>query len=213
MNRLSEEMRPKAVRLRVPCTDSLIGDVSRELSLYAQSDPNRCWGYYPQAGLETEPSLPRSEYFSRVVPRITVDGMRLDFNFVRLSMARQPNNGSYHLDADTATGLAEHPSPADRRVWRLLVNLSATAVRAFSYLDVNPRDLELSHDRGYSGCPPEAITDARVQTLSLDTRRSIIASGVLFCASEVLHTGIDTDAGHFVAAYGAIETLPSVESA
>ncbi len=157
-----------------------------------------------QVGIDSD--FPACQAFMELQPQLTADGKTLDFNFVRLSQVRQTGSSPYHLDSDAKTALTgDTTTISDRLVWRLLLNLSDAHPRNLSYLDIDPFSLPLESGGGYIHCPNSKIKKSLKRQVSIPSRQGETVSGLLFCASRVLHTGQDDQFGHFVAGYGTEE--------
>lgn len=207
MRGLSSEFTPQLVEVALPCPEDAITAVQQELTDKAETDTDKCWGYFPamanRSGIDT--TLPVSQTFVDNVPNLTMNGRILNFNFLRLSLVEQSSDAPYHLDSDAATALTGDTSTiAKRLVWRLLLNLG-THNRTLSYLDVDPFSVELDSTDGYINCPAEYVTSDITNAVVLAPRMGRLVNGVLFCSSRVLHTGKDDEYGHFVAGYGVEE--------
>jgi hypothetical protein len=202
---LPEVFQPAEITWEFPADESVIGEAQRELWTRAAEDPNGCFGYFPgMQGMEgIDNDLPASHYFAKTVPSIDLSGRVLGFNFLRLSIVEQGAISPYHLDSDAATAITGDISTVqDRQVWRLLMNLSGWHPRTLSYLDVDPKSIEITHHEGYVHPVDPNVAESTARSLAIPPREGRIVRGVLFCASQVLHTGKDDEWGHFVAGYG-----------
>jgi hypothetical protein len=207
---------PSLVRLTVsPKFNQQADRVAVELAARARTDANRCMGYFPslsgQPHIKT--NLPESRRWTASFPSLTVFGLTLRFNFLRLSLVSQDPRAQYHLDTDAATALTGSLASMQRRfVWRLLINLSRREGRRIGFLDVDPSALALEAGDGYVYCP--TVPDGARRELALPPRSSGQAWGALLCTNRILHSGRDGEAGHFIAAYGmeANERLIGVEA-
>lgn len=206
--KLSSDFQPKIVTINLPFKSSLIQKTEGELGLHAQRDDDKCYGYFPGMGDRRgiDANLPVSQSFADGAQYLTVDGKKLNFNFLRLSLIDQPSISPFHLDSDSATALTgDVATMSQRLVWRLLINLSPVRSRTVIYLDLDPSSVELINDRGYISYPSKSITDDMIKKVELSPRSGSEVSAVLFCASRVLHAGKDINGGHFVAGYGVDE--------
>jgi hypothetical protein len=189
----------------------MIERVHQELRQRAAADANACFGYFPAltgtAGIDSR--LPACRALSRVMPKLDVGGLTYVFNFVRLSLVRQAAQSPFHLDSDAATALTGDTTRLhERRVIRLLLNLSATQARRLRYLDVAPASLSLAVRDGYLHCA-EHFPGEWIETAIMAPRKGRRLHGLLFCANQVLHSGRDDAHGHFVAGFGRDEAAGS----
>lgn len=204
--RLSQKFQPKLVSVKL--SDTLFAAVREELTRKALVDAQRCFGYFPalkgSKGIDT--NLPQCKNFSLDNPEIKLEGKKLEFNFLRLSLIKQEGNAPFHLDTDSATALTGNIGTiSDRLVWRLLLNLSGETPRTLGYLDCEALAAPLVAEGGYLHCPDKALTKERLRSINIAPRSKGTIHGVLFCASRVLHSGRDDEHGHFVAGYGCEE--------
>jgi hypothetical protein len=204
---LAQELQPRlvAVQLDGPLTDV----ATAELMERASADSNECYGYFPAMQKEgINHDLPACQVLAERHPTREVDGLVLGFNFLRMSLRRQEplvqqGDGIFHLDSDAATALTgDLGTITDRQVWRLLLNLHPRHARTLAYVDVDPTTVPVVQRDNYVYCSPESISAETVRTLVIPQRVGSTASGVLFCSSQVLHSGRDDERGHFVAGYG-----------
>ncbi len=198
---------PRIIDVELPDA-ALIEAVGTELTDRAKGDQDSCFGYFPSLAsmADIESDLPMSKRMRTTLPSIEVAGLRLDFNFVRRSLIRQSGDSPFHLDTDANTALTgDVDTLQERLVWRLLLNLSDQHTRRLSYLDKDPLELPLQTKGGYLHCPADAVDPGTIRHIDLKPRDGKLAQAVLFCSSRVLHTGTDSEAGHFVAGYGAEE--------
>lgn len=81
-----------------------------ELARRATGEADRCCGYVPMVtgadGIGR--ALPASNRLAAEMPEITVEGITLAFNFLRLSLQPQRLRLPFHLETDTATALANN---------------------------------------------------------------------------------------------------------
>lgn len=202
---LSTKFQPRSVNVQLTCASQLVSDVQNELTAKAKTDKNKCWGYFPamkdKASIDTK--LPISRRFAQSVPELRVNEFDMNFNFVRLSLVKQTGDSPFHLDTDAATALTGNAATLSKRlVWRLLINLSDKHPRTLSYLDIDSSKITLVDDDGYVHCDKKLVTKDVIRRIAVAPRRDNHVSGVLFCASRVLHTGQDDKFGHFVSGYG-----------
>lgn len=174
----------------------------------ALTDPNRCCGYFPElAGAAAIISdLPACRAFAARLPQVRHGRDRYQFNFLRLSLVQQSADASYHLDSDAAIALTGDVATINgREIRRRLLNLSAHGERRLHYLDLDPDSVELAVDGSYVRvADPEAVRGHGV-IATIPRRRGSTVHGLVFTSNRVLHSGVDDEHGHFVAAYG-IET-------
>jgi hypothetical protein len=185
-DRLPAALRPSPVTVELPAIER-VEEAERELARHARADDHRCWGYFPsltgRPGIHAD--LPACRDFASVLPEIIAADVHYRFNFIRLSLRCQSQQPAYHLDSDAATALTgDLATLAQRRVGRLLLNLSTTEERNLYYLDL---DVSAARPAVRAAIPP---------------RSGQTAHGICFVANHVLHSGVDGPNGHFVAAYG-----------
>ncbi len=188
---LEKKFRPRPVELDLEPIGEAIITAEDELRLGAIEDRDRCCGYFPalagRSGIRTE--LPACEVFAGVLPEISHAGTTYRFNFLRLSLVCQGADPAFHLDSDAATALTgDVDSLNEREVRRLLLNLSSQEERALHYLDVDPRTTGLVAKGSYVAVIPP--------------RTGTTVHGLAFASNRVLHSGLDGERGHFIAAYG-----------
>ena len=147
--------------------------------------------------------LPACRTFAAGVPQITHDGSAYHFNFLRLSLVQQSSEPQFHLDSDAATALTGDAETLHRRhVLRMVLNLSATDDRALHYLDVDPASTRLTARGGYVRVARMEALRAEVLTAVIPPRHGASVHGLVFASNRVLHSGLDDESGHFIAAYG-----------
>ena len=130
-------------------------------------------------------------------------GTAYRFNFLRLSLKQQSIEPAYHLDSDAATALTgDVATLKQRRVERLILNLSWRVERTLHYLDVDPYCVDLVAEGSYVRAADPRMLSSRTLTAVIPVRRHSQVAGLLFAANLVLHSGVDNADGHFVAAYG-----------
>lgn len=202
---LSQVWRPRPFQLHGGFDPEAIDAVWSELASRAASDLNQCCGYFPslvgRAGIDS--NFPASRRFAEGHPRFTVDGYTASFSFIRVSLRRQAVDPMYHLDTDAATAVTGNPATlSDRLARRVLLNLSPVSERVLHYLDLDPFTTALTFRSSYVCL--EAIDAARDRDMqiAIPPRRVGTIHGLSFVANRVLHSGVDQDNGHFVAAYG-----------
>jgi hypothetical protein len=197
---LSSELQPQIVRIELD--GALLDLADAELRAKTSTDSDQCYGYFPYMP-SIDQDLPQCSEFAVAHPRITIDSLPLGFNFLRMSLKEQQASARFHLDSDAATALTGNLDTIDqRRVWRLLLNLHPLYTRTLAYIDADPSNLVIARRDNYVYCAPEAIPEEAIKSLDLIPRLDNQVQGVLFCSSQVLHTGQDDEHGHFVGAYG-----------
>ena len=205
---------PAAVELEIPVVAQGAAAVEHELRVRAGEDPDGCCGYFPalagDRGIISD--LPACHSFAARLPHIWHQGHRYEFNFMRLSLVQQSTDASYHLDSDAATALTGDVAAIScRQIRRLLLNLSAHSDRSLHYLNLDPGSVELAVDGAYiRAADPEAVRGHGL-VATIPRRRRSTVHGLVFASNLVLHSGVDDEHGHFVAAYG-IETDASESS-
>lgn len=181
----------------------LLGAAEAELRQHAETDVDKCFGYFPymkSPGIDNQ--LPACKAVADSAPTLELSGIDLQFNFLRMSLVEQHASGPYHLDSDAATALTgDVHTVLKRQVWRLILNLSSKHTRTLGYLDANPAGL-IKFRENYIYCPKESIPQGAIRDAVIPPRKDGTVHGVLFCSSQVLHTGKDNENGHFVGAYG-----------
>ena len=207
-SRLSALHHPVAVALDLPGLTGTMAEVETELGARAALDENRCCGYFP--GLKGVPGinsdLPACRAFEHRLPSIVHCGVEYRFNFLRLSLIQQSVDPAFHLDSDAATALSgDVTTLRQRRVARLLLNLSLLRERVLHFLDVDPCCVDLISDGSYVRAADPRRLMERSLTVVIPARRGSRVGGLLFAANGVLHSGVDGAGGHFVAAYGIDE--------
>ena len=205
VHRLDASRQPGAVELRIPLVSQAIAAVESELRTRATTDPDRCCGYFPALADDREiiSDLPACQAFAEHLPNIWHGGHRYEFNFLRLSLVQQSADASYHLASDAATALTGDVTTINRRqIRRLLLNLSARSDRSLHYLNLDPGSLELAVDGSYVRvADPEAVREHGL-IATIPRRRGSTVHGLIFASNLVLHSGVDDEHGHFIAAYG-----------
>lgn len=122
---------------------------------------------------------------------------------LRLSLVAQSTDPAYHLDTDADTALTgEVGLLSQRRILRLLLNLSARSDRTLHYVDVDPWSVDLAAKGSYLCVAHPAALRPYARVLTVPCRCVSTVHGVVFPSNLVLHSGLDDLHGHFVAAYG-----------
>jgi hypothetical protein len=211
-SRLAASHHPVTIALNLPGSTQSLAEVETELRARAALDQNGCCGYFPALMdvPEIDSDLPACRALEARWPSIWHGGAEYRFNFVRLSLTQQSADPVFHLDSDAATALGgDVTTLRDRRVARLLLNLSSRSERALHFLDVEPHCVELVSDGSYvRAADPRGLME-RALTMVVPARRGSWVTGLLFAANLVLHSGVDEIDGHFVAAYGIDEADPT----
>jgi hypothetical protein len=203
--RLPATLHPVEVVLDLPQVSAYAAALESELGAHAASDPDKCCGYFPALhgvpGIHSD--LPACRAFATRLPLISHGGAGYRFNFLRLSLMQQSADPAYHLDSDAATALSgDVATLGQRRVMRLLLNLSSHSARTLHYLDVDPGCVELTADGSYVRAAHSCELQTRARKAAVRARCGSRVGGLLFAANLVLHSGVDNADGHFVAAYG-----------
>jgi hypothetical protein len=220
LSRLDVGYRPTSVVLQIPSLVEGAPTAERELRSHAQSDCDKCCGYFPAltgtAGIVSD--LPACRALAAQVPGISHGGSVYHFNFLRLSLVQQSCEPEFHLDTDAATALTgDSETLCRRRVLRMVLNLSTTNQRALHYLDVDSSSVQLVVRGGHVTVAASESLCERVLVAVVPPRRGPSVHGLVFASNRVLHSGVDAELGHFIAAYG-VETAetgvaPYVDSA
>jgi hypothetical protein len=197
---------PTYVELAFESIASVIDAAEAELRVGAVEDRDRCCGYFPalagMSGIRTQ--LPACRAFAEALPAIQHGGMTYAFNFLRLSLVRQSADPAFHLDSDAATALTgDLASLNERVVLRLLLNLSRREERRLHYLDVDPLTVKLVADGSYVRAKDPERLQTRARLAVIPPRVGTTVHGLAFASNRVLHSGLDGEHGHFVAAYGS----------
>jgi hypothetical protein len=154
--------------------------------------------------------LSACEAFAACLPQIVHDGVAYRFNFLRFSLVQQSTDAAYHLDSDAETAITgQLESLSQRRILRLLLNLSTRSERALHYLDVDPSSVELEAKGAYLCTARPALLQRCARVIRIPRRRGAGVHGVAFTSNLVLHSGVDDVDGHFVAAYGIDTDAPA----
>jgi len=202
---LEKQFQPLLTVVGLDCPQQLISEAGDELHEKASKDDYKCFGYFPgmQAKAATlDFDLPKSKVFADKVSTITFDDKKFLFSFLRMSLIQQKGISPYHVDSDASAALTgDIAKISDTYIWRFLINLSDTHHRTLSYLDIDPQTVELQNKSGYVHYAGE-IPEELIRFVNIPPRNGSKVSGVVFCASRVLHAGRDDEYGHFVAGYG-----------
>ena len=110
------------------------------------------------------------------------------------------------MDSDAATALTgDVGSLYEREVLRLLLNLSSEEERVSHYLDVDPRTTDLVAEGPYVRAKDSERLRTRARVAVIPPRLGTTVHGLAFASNRVLHSGLEGERGHFIAAYG-VET-------
>ncbi len=205
---LEMSLHPSLVELHLEPVGDVIALVERELRLGAIEDRDRCCGYFPTlvgiSGIRME--LPACRAFADALPEISCGGITYRFNFLRRSLVCQSADPVFHLDSDASTALTgDVDSLHEREILRLLLNLSSQDERALHYLQVDPQTVKLVAEGSYVRAEDPTGLLERACVAVLPPRMGTTVHALAFVSNRVLHSGIDGEHGHFIAAYG-VET-------
>lgn len=194
---------PRPVTVFIPGGE--VRAVENELEEAAGRDRDKCWGYFPSlrrpSGVSDD--LPASRSLAGLVPQLFVQGATFSFCFLRLSLVQQSTEPSYHLDSDAATAVTGDPATIGRRrVYRLLLNLSSRRSRSLHYLSADSNSIDLVAEGSYVTAAAAEHLRHTARVADIPSRRGSTVHGLVFESSRLLHSGLDDDDGHFVAAYG-----------
>jgi hypothetical protein len=201
--------RPAPLVIESPILAQSAVAVERELRWRALRDHDKCFGYFPAlagtAGIVSD--LPSCQKLATGVPQITYGRLMYRFSFLRLSLIQQSNSPEFHLDSDAATALTgDVDTIGQRLVLRMLLNLSESSERTLHYLDVDPTSMKLVVRGGYVTIASTESLSEKMRTVVIPPRHGTSIHGLVFVANRVLHSGVDDERSHFVAAYGT-ETI------
>jgi len=210
-DRLDPSDRPVPVAFEIPAVGKAAAAAERELRKRAFVDRDRCCGYFPALagapGILT--NLPACREFASRLPQISCSEGVYRFNFLRLSLVRHGADPAYHLDSDAETAITgDVATLRERRILRLLLNLSTRTQRHLHYLDLDPWSVDLDRRGSYLCAAKPAALHRHARVMAIPSRRGSIVHGVAFASNSVLHSGVDDLHGHFVAAYGIKQALP-----
>jgi hypothetical protein len=205
LSRLAVAHHPTPIALHVPYFDHGARAAEKELRSRARYDVDKCCGYFPALqgtdGIVSD--LPVCQMFAAELPRITHNELVYDFNFLRVSLVQQSSKPEFHLDSDATTALTgDAATLRGRHVLRMVLNLSAVSRRRLHYLDIDPWSIELEARGGYVRAARMEWLDDDVVTAVIPPRRGGSVHGLVFVSNRVLHSGVDDESGHFIAAYG-----------
>ena len=88
----------------------------------------------------------------------------------------------------------------EREVLRLLLNLSVQETRALHYVDADPLTTEFLADESYIRVKDPEQLQTRGGVALIPPRTGGTVHGLAFASNRVLHSGLDDEHGHFVAA-------------
>ena len=176
----------------------LVNRTARELRTRANNDETGCYGYFPGVNFPgVEHNLPASIALADAVPKVQVEELVASFSWLRFAVTPQFGYGEFHLDANSGSGVGDM---SEKTCWRVVVNLS-TEPRALRYLNVDPTSIDLKNvgNHRYSeGVLPDEYK-ARLD-IPGHSRKGFF--GAVLAVNRVLHSGADTEQGHFLASYG-----------
>jgi hypothetical protein len=90
----------------------------------------------------------------------------------------------------------------EREVLRLILNLSSQEERFLHYLDVDPGRTELVAEGSYVRAKDPERHHTCIRVAVIPPRTCATVRGLAFTSNRVLHSGLDGEHGHFIAAYG-----------
>ncbi len=204
MKQLDRSLYPEINLFEFPVDSGLIDAVYDELSSKAAQDHHQCMGYFPGIiGKNIDADFDKTKKFEAEIPSITVNGVKQELNFVRLSLARQAGTFDYHIDSSAAGASYTDPyNFVGKTIWRTIINLGQRP-RVVGYLDIDPSSVVLKREGQLQGYNADSVDDELCKEITLPPRSLAVASGVTFMSDRVLHVGRDDANGHFIAAYGA----------
>lgn len=174
-----------------------------ELELEALGDTDAFKVYYPGESMAYNHMLKNSAKFASKHPWVEINGKRYDFSFLKTSLQPQPALNGHHLDGNIRSGIEVGTPARNKKAWRALINLSMEP-RHLSYSLQDPDTALLEDHSGLwtardldPSFLKEAIIPGRIRNM---------ASGLVFCASHVLHGGVNTQNGRYLAGYCREET-------
>lgn len=201
---VDERFLPKVFFAEFP-DEKIIEDAEFELRQKAQLDPNQCYGFFPDnhaPGIDH--NLPACDYFAQAHPLLPYDDHLFYFSWLRLSLVRHhPINDTFHLDGNSRSGLtAETNGQSQLPGFRAILNLG-TSARTLCYSTQHPDSaLTETTEAGHTTCFP---LDETVYRFDIAPRRANLVTGVIFCATHVMHTGDSPAEEHFLLSYGRDE--------
>lgn len=200
MRALKYSARPICTAFELDEHLGLIEAAHDELEERAVFDRDLCMGYFPAIqGQGESADLPHCRELAESLPHIQIsNGLPLGFDWLRLSLKKQPKKAPYHLDLSRGTGMSSVEGA--KRITRLLLNFSPDFSRKIGYLVVDPLDAPLKADNGfriYDGDPPSRAA----RTLIIPPRQRGMVFGAIIEVTNVLHSGIEEEDGHFLASY------------
>ncbi len=180
-------------------------EIQNYLELRALQENASCWAYMPSQ--EAADIKPLQRF---------VDANRLKFvgnSLYELSLLRRSIDpvvalggvGALHLDSVDSSGLL--PSSEARQnegdLFRLVVNLHPGASRRVGFCFQYPGLSLDEYDYGFRAT--NSYDRARYFELEINPQTGNEFDALEFCASSILHAGLDDKHGHFVALYHRIE--------
>jgi hypothetical protein len=200
--RIDQSFLPSGIVRYFPDTDLLSG-VTDELEFNALSDIDACSVYSSYANGGSNRGLVLSEKFARQNSALPMNGLEdFSFGFLQLSLFPQKSMHGLYVESNSVSGIGEQTLHS--RSWRAILNLGHYA-RKMTYSVQPLSQLELVDVGGLRTC--DDYNTKLVRSLILPPRNSGRVFGLTFCASEVLHGGLDDENGHFIASYGLEEPL------
>jgi hypothetical protein len=195
---------PSALTLEVPEAVDALERAGRELARRADTDSNHCFGYFPSLeGAGIYGDLPACRAFAATLPEISLGGMSFGFNFLRLSQIQQKGNFGFHLDSDAATAVSGDLATLEHRlIRRALLNLSNEHARTVHHLDLDIASVAIETDGSYAHISKLSHIRDFIVATAIPPRDDSLVHGIDFYANRVFHSGVDDEAGHFVAGYG-----------
>jgi len=148
--------------------------------------------------------LPITTAFARQYGTREFGYRNYDFSFIARSLIPQPAVAELHVDANSDSGIGDWQTSV--RSWRMLINLSDEYPRGMKWSFENTARMQKTKLGGYLAC--SGFDPSMLATISLKPRQGRLVNGVVFCASEVAHSGSDGPHGRFTASYGYEEIVP-----
>jgi hypothetical protein len=182
----------------------MVNHVERELRRGARTDPDGCFGYYPEVAGATV-DLPGCQAFAEALQVIEIDGQQFQFDWVKFSRGCLERAEKWHLDTSRASGLGEgelddHLVPT-ARIDRVLLNFHA-ADRYLSWLNVDAHAVDWQQQDGFvTLAAPEQLKAEDKRTLVIPRRAGQLVSAALINVSQVGHGAREMPQGHFLASW------------
>lgn len=181
--------------------ESVIVSAENELAKMAARQAQGSWGYFPH-DIPDVHGLTASVAFVNANSHLTIADRNLPFSWLRVAVQKQTALQPLHLDGDPGAGFTRTIDPS-RRIWRAVMNLSTQHERVFGFSLTDPWSRSMKLDHGYFYLEDE--DPEMVQKVVIPPREGRLAHGLLVCVSQLLHTGIDDEHGHFLVSYAADE--------